>query len=85
MAIRQPRPSARCTHCGTVSAYAAHINKRCVREFGNGDDKKRCEGAFKAAVDPGDWSECSACGATGMRGDYPCPQCRGDGWIFRRA
>lgn len=86
MTGKQPRPKARCDRCGAVSIYSEHINRHCVSVLNPADEEPiRCEGVFRAAVVPQDWTECPACRATGIIQDgAPCRRCDGAGWLFQR-
>jgi hypothetical protein len=84
MPMKQPRPKARCPICGTVSAYAEHINRRCVKELeSDSDEPKRCDGTFRSAVSADDWVACQVCGAMGSHDGASCVRCSGDGWLHR--
>ena len=84
LSAKQPRPKARCSECGTVSAYTEHINRRCARtwEIPDQEEPERCEGRFKAAVAPSDWVECLDCRTTGRDGEVECQRCLGAGWRY---
>jgi ribosomal protein S27AE len=83
MATRQPRPKARCPACGTVSIYAEHINRRCVKILDpDSEPPTYCDGVFRGATGAENWTECPACHATGARDDATCPRCGGDGWLY---
>jgi len=79
-----PRPKAICPQCGTVSVYSEHINRRCAQTFEvEGEEEPvRCEGHFKGAVAPENWTLCADCGGTGVVGDDACGTCHGAGWRY---
>ncbi|HUA52467.1 MAG TPA: hypothetical protein VMB81_09900 [Candidatus Sulfotelmatobacter sp.] len=84
MGALQPRPKAICPECGTVSIYSEHINRRCAKTFEvEGEEEPvRCEGRFKGAVAPENWTMCADCGGSGAVGDAACESCGGTGWLY---
>jgi primosomal protein N' len=66
--------------CGKYSYNAAAINQSCGERFGG----KRCKGAYRSAIAPGDWIKCEACGGSGRAGDQRCDACQATGWNFVR-
>lgn len=75
------RPVARCTRCGEVTNAVDAINASCRRKVGDG---KRCRGLMRSAVGMDDWTECTACEATGYSEQKRCDLCQGVGWHYTR-
>lgn len=77
--LRHERPVGVCARCRSAERSFARIGRKCARL--TAPDRK-CPGLIRTAIEPGDWSQCSLCHATGRAAGVTCPRCDGDGWIY---
>jgi hypothetical protein len=77
---KKPHPFGICTRCGTCTWDMEALNQPCTQVVNN----RKCEGAFREALEPDDWMGCPICSATGGPVSDPCTQCYGAGWLYVR-
>jgi len=77
MTQRDP-PAARCTACGAVWPNLDVIGRGDHRCRGGG------RGAWSSVIEPGDWTKCGQCDATGENNSTRCEGCDGIGWRYTR-
>ncbi len=78
--MKRNRPVAVCTRCGAMVRAPERTNQQCGRSVGG----IRCAGAYRSALRPDDFDECTTCFGTANIKGVGCNHCGGEGWLYVR-
>jgi DnaJ-class molecular chaperone len=78
-ARKRERPVGICPRCHTIIRAFDRIGKKCAKPLQFG---AKCPGVIRSALTADEWTECSACGASGYIDDSICTRCQGEGWLY---